>query len=60
MRLWRWLFRQRGEVLTHEQKDADLVDAQERLGRLEQNVEDRDRRLRRLGLEVDVRRRGPR
>lgn len=50
----RWLFR-RGEIQTSPEKDADLVDAKERLNRLV----DKERRLKRLELDVQVKRRNP-
>lgn len=55
MRLWHWLFRRRGERTG--QQDADLVDAQERLIRLERAAADKERRLQRLNLDVQVKRR---
>lgn len=57
MRLWHWLFQRRGDVLTQDEKEADLVDAQSRLKRLERAARDRDRRLKRLSLEAEVKRR---
>lgn len=39
-------------------KDAELEDARKRVERLEEHDEERELRLRRLGLEVEIKRRG--
>lgn len=52
----RRLFR-RGEKRTVFTKDADLRDAMERVQHLEEWDQERELRLRRLGLEVEIKRR---